>query len=254
MLYLVKLFIRERNFYMNTKIFALLTKKLSESFNLPKYQNIVIDANTIVDDLPWTPARYRKFKDAMEAEMHLPCDYVGTVKDIVADLSERYTHRFFAEIWKPRTNDYDYTGWQLVDEINQLKPNSVLDVGCGYHPFKGRIDNLVGIDPYNNCADYQVDVLEYSGEHDVIVALGSINFNSQDEIESRFSKCVNMLSTGGKFYLRANPGITHKTGPYVDIFPWTFEVVKQFAEKYNLRLDTFKKDKNDRLYFVYTKL
>jgi hypothetical protein len=53
--------------------------------------------------------------------------------------------------------------------------------------------------------------------------------------------------------MRVNPGIAHKTGPYVDIFPWNFEVVKEFEEKYNLRLETFKKDANDRLYFVYQK-
>jgi hypothetical protein len=239
---------------MNTKIFTLLQKNLQTAFNLPKYQNIVIDEQTCVDGLPWTPARYRKFKDAVEAELSLPCDYVGTLKDITHDLSERYTHRFFAEIWKPRTNDYDYTGWQLADEVNALNPRSVLDVGCGYHPFKGRINNLVGIDPYNNCADYMVDILDYVGTHDIVIALGSINFNSKDEIESRFAKCVNVLDTGGKFILRANPGITHKSGPYVDIFPWSFEVVKEFADKYNLKLLEFKKDGNQRLYFSYEKL
>jgi hypothetical protein len=241
---------------------------LQLSFNLPKYANISIDVDTVVQDLPWTPARYRKFKDAVEAELSLPCEYIGTLKQITHDLSERYIDRFFGEIWKPRTGDYDYTGWQLVEEINKLNPRSVLDVGCGYHPFQGRINNLVGIDPYNNCADYilvgidpynncadyMVDILEYTGSHDVIIALGSINFNSRDEIEARFKKCVDILDKGGKFYLRANPGIPHKTGPYVDIFPWTFAVVKEFAERYNLRLDTFKQDANDRLYFVYTKL
>ena len=46
--------------------------------------------------------------------------------------------------------------------LDQLPPGSrVLDVGCGYHPFKGRINNIVGIDPYNNCADYEVDILDY---------------------------------------------------------------------------------------------
>ena len=87
----------------------------------------------------------------------------------------------------------------------------------------------------------------------IISSLGSINFNSRDEIEERFKKCVDILDSGGKFYLRANPGITHKTGPYVDIFMWTFEVVKEFESKYNLHLETYKKDTNDRLYFVYTK-
>jgi SAM-dependent methyltransferase len=241
---------------MNTKIYNLICKNLQDSFNLPKYAGITIDADTRVQDLPWTPARYRKFKDAVEAELSLPCDYVGTLRSIVEDLGERYILRFFSEIWKPRTGDYEHTGWELAEEINKLNPERVLDVGCGYHPFKGRIKNLVGIDPYNNCADYEVDILEYRVKHqyDVILALGSINFNSQDEIEARFSHCVNLLKQGGKFYLRANPGITHKTGPYVEIFPWTFEVVNDFAEKYNLQLETFKKDANDRLYFVYQKL
>ena len=246
-----------QKFYMNTKIFSLITKNLQSAFILPKYNKISITEDTVVDQLPWTPARYRKFKDAVEAELSLPCEYCGTLKEIVDDLSERYTHRFFAEIWKPRTGDYEHTGWSLVDEINALDPKSVLDVGCGYHPFKGRIQNLVGIDPYNNCADYEVDILDYRvkpASHDVIIALGSINFNSRLDIEQRFSHCVNLLKTGGKFYLRANPGITHKTGPYVEIFPWTFEVVNKFAETYNLRLETFKRDANDRLYFVYTKL
>jgi SAM-dependent methyltransferase len=241
---------------MNTKIFNLICKNLQDSFNLPKYAGITIDADTQVQDLPWTPARYSKFKDAVAAELSLPCDYIGTVRSIVDDLSERYIMRFFSEIWKPRTGDYEHTGWELADEINALEPERVLDVGCGYHPFKGRIHNLVGIDPYNNCADYEVDILEYKVNHyyDVIMALGSINFNSRDDVEARFSHCVDLLRPGGRFYLRANPGITHKTGPYVEIFPWTFEVANEFAEKYNLRMETFKKDANDRLYFVYQRL
>ena len=241
---------------MNNKIFNLIATNLQAAFNLPKYKNITINECTIVQDLPWTPARYRKFKDIVEAELSLPCEYIGTLKDIVSDLNERYILRFFGEIWKPRTGDYEHTGWELADEVNKLNPEKVLDVGCGYHPFKGRIQNLIGIDPYNNQADYEVDILEYKVKpesHDVILALGSINFNSKDEIESRFEHCVSLLKVGGKFYLRANPGIVHKTGPYVDIFPWSFEVVNEFAEKYNLNLDTFKKDANDRLYFVYTK-
>jgi len=242
---------------MNTKIFNLITENLQLAFNLPKYSKISIDESTIVDQLPWTPARYTKFKDAVEAELSLPCEYRGTLQEIVYDLSERYTHRFFSEIWKPRTGDYEHTGWELADEINKLNPEKVLDVGCGYHPFKGRIQNLIGIDPYNNCADYEVDILDYKvklASYDVIIALGSINFNSKDEIEARFSHCVDLLKQGGKFFLRANPGITHKTGPYVDIFSWTFEVVNEFTDKYNLKLDTFKRDANDRLFFVYTKL
>ena len=46
-----------------------------------------------------------------------------------------------------------------------------------------------------------------------------------------------------------------KAGTSVDIFPWTFEIVNAFAERYNLRLETFKKEPAElgRLYFVYSK-
>ena len=131
---------------MNTKIFNLITKNLETTFDLPKYQHIVINANTVVDELPWTPARYRKFKDSVEAELMLEdCSFNGPLIKIVDTLSERYILRFFGEIWKPRTDDYNHTGWQLVNEINKLDPKNVLDVGCGYHPFKGRIQNLIGL-------------------------------------------------------------------------------------------------------------
>ena len=242
---------------MNTKIFNLIKENLDSTFNLPKYANITIDRDTVVDELPWTPARYRKFKDTVETELMLEdCSFNGPLLKIVDTISERYILRFFGEIWKPRTDDYSHTGWQLVEEVNKLNPTRVLDVGCGYHPFKGRIQNLIGIDPYNAAADYQVDILEYKvkHKHDVIIALGSINFNSQEEIEACFKHCVDLLETGGRFYLRANPGIAHKAGPYVEIFPWSFEIVNDFAEKYNLRLLEFKQDANDRLYFVYQKL
>ena len=163
---------------MNTKIFKLITENLTEAFNLPKYQDIAIDKDTQVDQLPWTPARYKKFKDAVWDELQLTSDYVGTVQAVVAELSEEYTHRFFAEIWKPRTGEYDHSGWSLAEAITKQDPKNVPDVGCGYHPFKGRIPNLIGIDPYNNCADYEVDILEYKVKpesHDHIIALGSIN-------------------------------------------------------------------------------
>ena len=218
----------------------------------------MITPDTVIDQLPWTPARYRKFKDAVEAELCLPCEYRGTVKDIVEDLDQRYLRRFFGEIWKPRTDDYTYSGWTLVEEVQKHNPQKVLDVGCGYHPFKGRIDNLVGIDPYNDQADYMVDVLDFKmhmGQWDAIIALGSINFNSKQDIETRFAHVVDLLAPGGRIYMRANPGIQWKNGPWVEIFAWSFEVVAELAEKYQLKLETFKQESAiGRLYMVFSKL
>lgn len=101
-----------------------------------------------------------------------------------------------------------------------------------------------------------VDILDFKvpdASYDAIMALGSLNFNSEDEIRLRFKRIVELLATNGRIYIRANPGILHKNGPYVDIFPWTFEVAFELAKEYNLELETFKKDNNGRLYFVYFK-
>lgn len=243
---------------MNNKIFNLVIKNLEESYNLPKYDNVRknLGKNTDINELPWTPARFRKFKEKINSTLDLEYEFSGTVEQIVNKLDILYSNRFFSQIWKPHTEDYSYTGWKLIDEVNHLKPKKVLDVGCGYNQFKERIPNLIGIDPYNECADYQVDILEFSSvaeSFDVIIALGSINFNSKEDIELRLANCVKLLAPKGKMFFRVNPGIQHNKGPWVDVFPWSFEIVHEFAKKFNLQLETFKKDANSRLYFVYTK-
>jgi len=238
----------------------MIAEKLESAFNLPKYQSVrdSLSKHTVVTDLPWTPARFDKFQDAVKAELQFDTiDFTGDLTAVVDRLDKRYLNRFFGEIWKPTTETYQYSGWGLVDQINKAKPRAVLDFGCGYNPFKGRIDNLVGIDPYNNCADYMVDILEFAVEpesFDHIIVLGSLNFNSIEDIEVRFQKLVTLLMPGGRMYFRANPGITWPQGPYVDIFPWNFQVANRFARDYNLSLETFKKDNGDRLYFEFRKL
>jgi hypothetical protein len=244
---------------MNTRIFSLIIKNLETAFNLPKYDSVraTLGKDTRVDFLPWTPARHTKFADAIKQELDFEdVDLIGTVEEVVGKLDKKYMNRFFGEIWKPNTEVYQYTGWALVEEINKRNPKAVLDFGCGYHPFKGRINNLIGIDPFNNCADYMVDILEFKvlpESYDHIIVFGSLNFNSRDEINERFARLVSVLMPGGKMYFRANPGILWPKGPYVDIFPWTFEVAYELAQQHNLELETFKKDNNNRLYFVYFK-
>jgi hypothetical protein len=242
---------------MNIKIFEKIFENLKESFDLPKYSNVRerLEKDTKIDYLPWTPARFDKFKTRICQELGVESDFQGTVEEIVSELDNKYMARYFGEIWRPNTDVYMYSGWGLVDEINKQEPKAVLDVGCGYNQFKNRIKNLVGVDPFNNCADYMVDLIDYKVpyKYDHILALGSINFGTMEDIKNSVSKCVELLEDGGKIYFRANPGIAWKNGPWIDIFPWSFEVANQLAIDNNLKLLTFKKDNNDRLFFVYQK-
>lgn len=242
---------------MNTKIFSLFIKNLQNSFNLPKYQNLSFDKNTIFDELPWTPSRLDKFTQSICNELQFTeYDSAGTIADIVDRLDVAYTKRFFSEVWIPKPEKHHFTGWALVDEVNALNPTKVLDYGCGYNLFKNKIPGLIGIDPYNRQADYMVDIFEFVADpesYDVILVLGSLNFNGLNDIAERFERLVHLLKPGGKMFFRANPGIQWPDGPYVDIFPWSFSVAAQLAGKHDLVLETFKKDDGDRLYFVYGK-
>jgi len=244
---------------MNQKIKQLVWQELEIAFGLPKYKSILenINSDTFLTDLPWTPARLQKFENHIKSELSLTdINLKGTLKQFIGDLDQRYMMRFFGEIWKPNTDRYQYSGWTIVDEINKENPKAVLDFGCGFNQFKGRINNLIGIDPFNNCADYMIDVLDFKIENesfDHIIAFGSLNFNSLDDIEIRFKRLIELLMPLGKIYFRANPGIAWPNGPYVDIFPWTFETVYELTKKYNLNLVTFKKDSNNRFYFVLQK-
>jgi SAM-dependent methyltransferase len=244
---------------MNTRIFALMMKNLNETFHLDKYNEIrsTFGKDTVLDALPWTPARQRKFTEGIAEELQFDeVDLSGTVEQAINRLDTRYMNRFFGEIWQPETDKYQYSGWGLVDLINNEDPKHVLDFGCGYNPFKGRINNLVGIDPYNNAADYMVDILEFKVEpesFDHIIVFGSLNFGDKEDIYSRFAKLNEYLMPGGRMYFRANPGNLWPKGPYVDIFPWTFEVAYDLAKTHGLELEKFKKDNGDRLYFEFAK-
>jgi len=243
---------------MNSKILKCIEENLQEAFNIDKYEYVrhTIKHDAKLDDLPWTPARKKKLIQKLELTFGVAIELEGTVGDLVERTDQRYLTWFFGEVWKPRTEQYQWTGYRIAEEICRANPKKVLDVGCGYNPFKGRIPNLVGIDPYNNCADFQVDILDYRVEpesYDHIIALGSINFNSRKDIELRFGATVNLLAPGGRLWMRVNPGHAHKNGPWVEIFPWSFEIAYEFAKNYNLKLETVKQDQ-DRLFFLFIKL
>jgi len=244
---------------MNTKIFNHLVEKLHVSFNLSRWDVVrrSIAADTVILALPWTPKRLERFKDDLTKTFDIDVDLSGTLADVALDIDNKYAARFWGGgVWQPRTDVYQYTGWNIVDEINKRNPKAVLDVGCGYNQFKPRIKNLVGIDKFNNSADYMVDILEYTVEpnsYDAVIVFGSINFGDYQDMSIRYKKVFELLAPGGRIYVRANPGHTHKNGPWIDIFPWSFEYAHKIARENQAELVTFKQDNGERLYWVYEK-
>jgi len=142
--------------------------------------------------------------------------------------------------WRPRYLDdpssenlkeYD----TIVEEINDN--DSVIDVGCGYHPFKGRIRNLIGIDKYNQAADVVIDMLDYNeGPFDVVIALGATNLFSFELIDKQIEKLVSLCKPGGKIYMRVNPGLEKIVTPKLNFCSWTLQHIGDYTIKHNLEI------------------
>lgn len=180
------------------------------------------------------------------------------IDQLTYHIDDAILHKYFSEIWQPKLKKFKFSGLRLIQEVNALNPRAVLDVGCGYNEFKGKINNLIGLDPYNHHADLQIKIEDYSttDKFDVILCLGSINFGSHDKILKEITVCKNLLADGGKMFFRVNPGLEHEPveSQYIDFYPWNVYQITELAKKLDLAVLDLRHDFNDRIYFVYAKL
>ena len=183
------------------------------------------------------------------------CD---TIEQYVEAIDNACLHKYFSKYWQNDMKKWKYSGVALIDEVNSLKPRAVLDVGCGYNEFKGKIDNLIGIDPYNDRADFEVSTLDYKTDQrfDAILCLGSVNFGSRDKIIAEVSRCVNLLADGGTMFFRVNPGVKHDKpeADWIEFFGWNVPFIIELSEMFNLKVLDIRDDTNQRKYFVFRKV
>jgi hypothetical protein len=219
---------------MNRKIFAELVNKTNN------------DVSKVTSQL---------IKDTFDVDFDKTCK---TLVDYTLGIDEKCLHKYFAYHWEADMKKWKHSGLQLIDQVNDLNPRAVLDVGCGGNEFKNKIHNLIGLDPYNHNADYQIDLMDFRPmeKFDVILALGSINFGGQNKIIAEVSKCVNMLEEGGMMFFRVNPGIQHDKpeAKWIEFYAWNVPFIIELAEMFNLKVLDIRDDSNKRKYFVYRKV
>ena len=182
------------------------------------------------------------------------CD---SIEEYVNVIDDACLHKYFSKYWQNDMKKWKYSGLSLIDEVNGLKPRAVLDVGCGYNEFKGRIHNLIGIDPYNDKADFEAGTLDYKTDQkfDIILCLGSVNFGSKEKIIAEVGRCVQLLENNGLMFFRVNPGLSHDKpeADWIEFFPWNVPFIIELSEMYNLKILDIRDDTNSRKYFVYKK-
>ena len=214
--------------------------------------------------------RILKNNPSLKSNSHAYCQVVNGVFDIELDkivdmeihaLSEQIDRavlkNYFGKVWQAETKKFKYSGLAIIDEVNAMNPDNVIDIGCGYNEFKGKIQNLTGIDPYNDRADISVHTLDYNPEveYDVAICLGSINFGSSDKILGELENVVSMVKSGGFLYFRVNPGIQHDkpAAKWINFYDWDPIFISNAAEYLKCDVLTLRQDDNDRFYFVLRK-
>jgi hypothetical protein len=231
---------------MNTKIFNKLNQMVKDS------PQLLLDVDAL--------------EQAINGEFCIDISVQDTViTSLVHDINEEVMAQYFSKVWQPETKKYKYSGLSIIDEVNAMNPDNVLDIGCGYNEFKGKIQNLVGIDPYNNKADHMVHTLDYCPPantlYDVTICLGSINFGSTDKIIRELNKVVKLTKKGGLLIFRANPGIQHGAfeSQWIDFFDWDITFIMNVAQALNCTVKQLRRDipktavNGGRLYFVLRK-
>jgi len=235
---------------MNRKIFNRINEMIKDS------PQLLLDSNSL--------------REAVNGEFRVDVGskISSNIENLVNQIDEAVLEKYFGEVWQPETKKYKYSGLGIIDQVNALNPTAVLDVGCGYNEFKGKIQNLTGIDPYNKKADIMVHTLDYetTTKYDVCICLGSINFGSTDKIIKEIQKVVSLTKTGGIVIFRANPGVTHSNynAKWIDFFDWNQSFIFNIAQTLNCKVAQFRTDysidknselKNgERFYFVLEKL
>jgi hypothetical protein len=220
---------------------------------------ILIKLEDMFQRSPQLLSDHDKLKKALRATFGVDVSNVffREVSQLAERIDELVLERYFSEVWQSRTKKYKYSGLKLIDEVNNLKPKAVLDVGCGFNEFKGKIHNLTGIDPYNSKADVNVKIIDYESDKqfDVIICLGSVNFGSTDKIFRELENIIRLSAPSAKMYFRVNPGMQQPQpeAKWITFYPWESTFIINCADYFKVELLELRDDSNGRLYFVWAK-
>lgn len=166
-------------------------------------------------------------------------------------MDQNYLNNYFVDHWGHKgVPVYSITGLELASKVKD--DEWVLDVGCGRNLFKGKIKNLVGIDPAFDEADVKTTIENYQTDQmfDVALCLGSINFGNIDTIRNQIGLVVKYLKPQARIYWRCNPGLFdhgNKECELIEFFPWSEQWHITLSKEYGFNLEDLGRDAN-RIY------
>ena len=220
---------------------------------------IATELDRLFHNSPWLLYNEDKLKHAIQSTFRITLEDMSYnhIGELIDKIDNQVLYNYFSKVWQPQTKKFKYSGLKLIDEINLLKPDNVIDLGCGYNEFKGKINNIIGLDPYNPKADICSTILNFktTEKYDIALCLGSINFGSTDKIVAEVAKAVEITNPNGLLYFRVNPGNSHEAveSNWISFYNWTPNFIINIATLLNVTILDLRNDSNNRIYFVLKK-
>ena len=184
-----------------------------------------------------------------------------------SDVESLITDLYYNKYWKDNSMTFEKSGEVLKTTVNNLNPGSVLDVGCGNNHFEHKIWNLTGIDPFNPKANIRQSLIQYHQEnpdvqHDVVLALDSINTGRRPLILHHFETIDKLTKPGGWQFWRVNHTGVPECEEFplinlIDFFDWNEKFIHELAEYYGYEVRELCEETNvdgeKRLFFCFYK-
>jgi hypothetical protein len=168
---------------------------------------------------------------------------------------QEYLNDYFRNHWKPSLDAYTYSGYEHI--AKKIYPHEwLLDVGCGYNPFKKLLPHVIGIDPAMDAADVRVSIEDFyaTRRFDVATCLGSLNFGDDAVVGRQINKVVSCLKDKSRIYWRLNPGRRDHASEKCQgilFYPWSHERLQTFAELHDFRQVNQQTESNGKVIRLY---
>lgn len=164
-------------------------------------------------------------------------------------------NNYFSTKWKSKFEHYRVSGYSLADQIND--DQHVLDVGCGINPFKGRIKNLIGIDPVFKEADIKTTIedLNVDQKFDVAFCLDTLIFGDRERVLHQLDCVTKHLNPSATIHFRSNSDIDsaqyQKEG--IEIFNWSQTEYMDLAEQFGFTIFILHADTYNSVHAVWVR-
>jgi len=173
-------------------------------------------------------------------------------------IDDKVMTNYFGGVWKQLEGDGPSDEKRLTARIKELKPRTILDIGCGENHLKRSFPALTGLDPYSAAADIRKPLLDYTTgqKYDLVLVLGSINFGGIEKIIAECEKAIRLISERGRLIFRVNPGISHSSDEsrWIDFFEWSPSFICNLGHGLGMKVERLERDRGGRIYFEWSAL